>query len=163
MLGVPFSRKPITVYSKGTANIIQAMKHHGLLRLVCVSSGGTKPHANPQEGFIFGSIIKAIVGKTTYADMVRMETLAMKSVLDWTIVRPARLFDAVMGGKYLRTAESWHHRHRPTIFLKRLLAYPGEALFLVRGHRTAARKRHQKGEGGAQQNRDEKGDRIAHS
>jgi putative NADH-flavin reductase len=93
-IGVPYSRKPITVYSQGTANIIHAMKHHGLRRLVCVSSGGTNPHSDPQEGFIFGRIIKPIVGKTMYADMFRMETLVRKSDLDWTIVRPARLFDA---------------------------------------------------------------------
>ena len=93
ILGVPFSRKPITVYSQGIATIIQAMNHHGVRRLVCVSAGGTNPHYDPQEGFIFGRIIKPIVGKTTYADMFRMETLVMKSDLDWTIVRPARLFD----------------------------------------------------------------------
>lgn len=93
ILGVPYSRKPITLYSQGIANIIQAMNHHGARRLVCVSSGGTNPHADPREGFIFGKIIKPIVGKTTYADMFRMEMLVMESDRDWTIVRPARLFD----------------------------------------------------------------------
>ena len=37
-LGVPFSLKPITVYSQGMANIVQAMQHHGVRRLVCVSA-----------------------------------------------------------------------------------------------------------------------------
>jgi hypothetical protein len=49
------------------------------------------------------------------------------------------------------------------LFLKRLLACLGQAPFLVRGKRTAARKRPQEGKGVAQQNRDEKGGRIAHS
>ncbi len=35
-LGVPFSRKPITVYSQGMAHIVQAMNRHGVRRLVCV-------------------------------------------------------------------------------------------------------------------------------
>src|SRR4051794_30503393 len=44
-LGVPFSRKAITVYSQGMAHIIDAMKKHGVRRLVCVSSSATEPHA----------------------------------------------------------------------------------------------------------------------
>lgn len=92
-IGVPYSRKPITIYSQGTANIIQAINHHGVRRLVCVSSGGTNPHYDPQEGFIFGRIIKPIFGRTLYADMFRMETLVRQSDLDWTIVRPAGLFN----------------------------------------------------------------------
>jgi putative NADH-flavin reductase len=92
-IGVPYSRKPITVYSQGTANILQAMNHHDVRRLVCVSSGATNPHYDPQEGFLFGRIIKPIFGRTLYADMDRMETLVMNSDLDWTIVRPAGLFN----------------------------------------------------------------------
>jgi putative NADH-flavin reductase len=37
-LGVPFSRAPITVYSHGTVNIMQAMQSAGVRRLVCVTS-----------------------------------------------------------------------------------------------------------------------------
>lgn len=42
-LGVPYSRKPITVYSRGTAHMVQAMNHHGVRRLICVSSSVTDP------------------------------------------------------------------------------------------------------------------------
>jgi putative NAD(P)-binding protein len=36
-IGAPFSRKPITVNSQGTANMIQAMNHHGFVALsLCV-------------------------------------------------------------------------------------------------------------------------------
>jgi len=92
-IGAPFSRKPITVYSQGTANMIQAMNHHGIRRLVVVCSGATNPHPDSQEGFIFRRIIKPIVGRTLYADMSRMEALVKESDLDWTIIRAARLFD----------------------------------------------------------------------
>lgn len=105
-LGVPYSRKPITLYSQGMTNILQAMQHHGLRRLVCVSSGGTNPHHDPGEGFIFGRIIKPIVGKTTYADMRRMEELVEESDRDWTIVRPARLFDTPAVTSY-RVAQAY--------------------------------------------------------
>src|SRR6266700_360303 len=43
-LGVPYSFKPITLYSQGTAHIVQAMTRSGVRRLVCVSSSATEPH-----------------------------------------------------------------------------------------------------------------------
>ena len=42
-LGVPFGRKPIDTYSRGTANIIAAMKEHGVRRLVLTSSSAADP------------------------------------------------------------------------------------------------------------------------
>ena len=99
-LGVPYSRKPIALYSQGTAHIVQAMNHYGVRRLVCVSSSATdlltRFHDN-QVGFIFEKILKPfiilVIGRTLYADMRRMETLLMNSDLDWTIVRPSGLFE----------------------------------------------------------------------
>ncbi|HEU5439902.1 MAG TPA: NAD(P)H-binding protein, partial [Ktedonobacterales bacterium] len=100
VLGVPFSRKPITVYSQGIAHIVQAMKHEGIRRLVCVSSSATDPQSRYHDtggGFVFEKILKPIIinsiGRTTYADMRQMETLVMNSQLDWVIVRPSGLFE----------------------------------------------------------------------
>jgi len=96
-LGVPFSRKPITIYSRGMAHIVQAMKHSGVRRVVCVSSSATGTNHDTGGGFIFDKILQPIVistlGQTTYADMKQMETLLMKSELDWTVVRPSGLFE----------------------------------------------------------------------
>lgn len=99
-LGVPFSRKPIDVYSEGVAHIVQAMKGCGVRRLVCVSSSATDPqirYLDSGGGFVFEKVLKPIVintiGRTTYTDMERMETLVMNSQLDWVIVRPSGLFE----------------------------------------------------------------------
>jgi putative NADH-flavin reductase len=99
-LGVPFTRKPITVYSEGIAHIVQAMNRYGVRRLVCVSSSATDPqirYLSSGGGFIFEKVLKPIVintiGRTTYSDMERMETLVMTSQLDWVIVRPSGLFE----------------------------------------------------------------------
>ena len=96
-LGVPFSRQPITVYSQGMAHIVQAMKHSGVRRVVCVSSSATGTNLETGGGFIFDKILQPIVmstiGKTTYADMKQMETLLRESELDWTVVRPSGLFE----------------------------------------------------------------------
>ena len=111
-LGVPFSRKPITVYSEGIAHIVQAMQRNGVRRLVCVSSSATDPHLRYRDsggGFIFEKVLKPIVfitiGRTTYTDMERMETLVMESQLDWVIVRPSGLFETPSVTDY-QTAEA---------------------------------------------------------
>ena len=99
-LGVPYSRKAITVYSEGVAHIVEAMKHTGVRRLVCVSSSATDPAVRFMDtggGFFFERILKPLItltiGRTMYADMGSMEALVMNSELDWTIVRPSGLFD----------------------------------------------------------------------
>jgi putative NADH-flavin reductase len=96
-LGVPFSRKPIAVYSQGMANIVQAMHDHGVRRLVCVSSSATGTNHETGGGFLFDRVLQPIIistiGQTTYADMRRMEALVKNSGLDWTIVRPSGLFE----------------------------------------------------------------------
>ncbi len=99
-LGVPFSFKPITLYSQGMAHIVQAMNHSGVRRLVCVSSSATDPQTRYHHtggGFIFEKILKPTIintiGRTTYADMLQMETLVRNSHLDWTIIRPSGLFE----------------------------------------------------------------------
>ena len=93
LFGVPYTFKPVSVYSQGMAHILDAMRASGVRRLVCVTSGGTNPRHDPDEGFVFGWIMKPLFGRTLYADMRRMEDLVMHSDRDWTIVRPARLVD----------------------------------------------------------------------
>jgi putative NADH-flavin reductase len=99
-LGVPYSRKPITVYSQGMTHIMQAMQRSGVRRLVCVSSNALDPQARSQDtggGFLFEKILKPLIlnglGRTTYADVERMETVVRNSQLDWTILRPSGLFE----------------------------------------------------------------------
>jgi putative NADH-flavin reductase len=99
-LGTKFSRKPITLYSAAITNVIQAMHDHGVRRLVCVSSSATDPVTRSSDtggGVVFEKVLKPfianVVGKTMYADMLRMEHLVKASDLDWTIVRPSGLFE----------------------------------------------------------------------
>lgn len=97
-LGVPFSRKPISVYSDGIASIAEAMDKHGLTRVVVVSSAGTEPRRHADGGFLLNRVMQPVVtrtiGKTTYADMRAMEQFLRASSLEWTVLRPGGLFDA---------------------------------------------------------------------
>jgi putative NADH-flavin reductase len=96
-LGVPYGRAPIDVYSAGVANIIAAMREQGISRLVVVSASATEPHHHADAGFLLNHVLQPLItatlGKTTYADMRRMEALVRASDLDWTILRPSGLFD----------------------------------------------------------------------
>jgi len=103
-LGVPFTRKPITIYSKGTANIVAGMERHGVKRIVVVSSSATDPRPHAGAGFLMNRVMQplvvATIGKSTYADMRRMEALLRASNLDWTVVRPSGLFDSTSVSDY---------------------------------------------------------------
>jgi uncharacterized protein YbjT (DUF2867 family) len=107
-LGVPYSRKPISIYSQGTGNIVAAMQQEGIRHLICVSSSATDPATRYHDtggGFFFEKVLKPIITKTigreTYADMLRMEDLVRASDLDWTIARPSGLFEADGVTKYV--------------------------------------------------------------
>ncbi|HVX46444.1 MAG TPA: NAD(P)H-binding protein [Mycobacteriales bacterium] len=97
-LGVPFDRNPITIYSRGIANIIEAMTVHGIKRIVAVSSTAVQPHHHAEGGFLLNRVMQPLVsrtiGKTTYADMRAMEAILRQSTLAWTVIRSAGLFDA---------------------------------------------------------------------
>ncbi|NUS84211.1 MAG: SDR family oxidoreductase [Streptomyces sp.] len=96
-LGVPYGRSPVTVYSGGMTHITRAMTEHGVRRLVCVSSTVLFETAAPGEGFFFRNVLEPFivrfVGRTVYDDMRRMEEVVTESGHEWTVVRPAGLFD----------------------------------------------------------------------
>ena len=97
VLGVPYSRHTINVYSQGIQNILKAMTRGQVRRLLCVTSSSVALHPDPQAGLfsrlVFPFVI-GVLGKTTYDDMRRMEALVRASPLDWTIVRPSGLFSS---------------------------------------------------------------------
>jgi putative NADH-flavin reductase len=97
VLGVPFSRQPITLYSRAAQNIVAAMHAHGVGRLITVSSSVTDPLWRPSNALFFNNVLDPLVnrrlGRTLHEDMRRMEALVRDSGLDWTIARPSGLFD----------------------------------------------------------------------
>ena len=92
-------RKPTTFFSKGTSNVIAAMKRQGVGRLVCISSSAVEP--DPALGIVYGKIMRPLLFKEMYADMSRMEHEVRKSGLDWVIVRPSGLTVEPASGKYI--------------------------------------------------------------
>jgi putative NADH-flavin reductase len=100
VVGSPFSLRPLTIYSQCATAIVAGMQGAGVRRLLFTSAGGTNPHSDPTEGFIFGRLIKPTIGRSTYRDLREAEAIVMQTDLDWTIVRPARLVNRPTTGAY---------------------------------------------------------------
>ena len=120
VLGAPYGRKRITVYSAGVRGILAAMDEVGCKRIVVVTAGIA--HGNPGGyGFFFDFVIHPIlhkiVGRTLYADMRAMEALLWdRPDLEWTIIRPGRLTDGEASEAYHKIPENEDHLH-PTSYI----------------------------------------------
>lgn len=103
-LGIGMHRHATTVYSRGTANIIDAMKADGVRRLLVVSTSSLEIPSPRQVGeWLLAKVLLHRLLAKPYADMALMEHAVRTSGLDWTLVRAARLTDGPLTGQY-RTA-----------------------------------------------------------
>ncbi|MGV9304151.1 MULTISPECIES: NAD(P)-dependent oxidoreductase [unclassified Nonomuraea] len=100
-LGTRDRRRPTTVYSEGTANILEAMGEYGVRRLLCLSSAGLDipPDLPLPQRLVVKHVIQRLY-RYAYADMAEMERLVKDSAADWTIVRPPMLTDGPATGAY---------------------------------------------------------------
>lgn len=93
--------KPTTLYSRGNANLLQAMHKKGVKRAFFISASAIE--ISPVLPFYVRLAEKYIVQKLLkhmYADIRIMEELIKESNADWTIIRPPQLSDKPVTGKY---------------------------------------------------------------
>jgi uncharacterized protein YbjT (DUF2867 family) len=76
--------------SLGTANIIAAMKEHGVGRVIAESAWGTGD-SRPHGGFFLNHIVRPFLLKHPFDEHELQEQSLAKSELAWTSVRPGRL------------------------------------------------------------------------
>jgi putative NADH-flavin reductase len=88
------------VRASGTQNIINAMRRHGIKRLICQSSLGVGDSRASLNVF-WKYIMFGLLLRPAYADHELQEQYVKSSNLDWTIVRPAAFTDGEHSGKYL--------------------------------------------------------------
>ena len=106
------------ITSAGTRAIVAAMKATGARRIVVVSAAPVSTVPSPDrpnpprhdagEGFIMRNVLTPMVKRVLrahYEDLAIMEDVLRASGLDWTSVRPPRLTDKPMTGKYRLASE----------------------------------------------------------
>jgi putative NADH-flavin reductase len=93
--------KPTTLYSRGNANLVQVMQRKGIRRAYFISASAIE--ISPVLPFYVRFAAKYILQRLLrhmYADQREMERLVKESNLDWTIIRPPRLTNKPVTGKY---------------------------------------------------------------
>lgn len=100
-LGAP-AMKAGKVRSIGTENIIHAMEHKGVSRLICQSSLGFDDSEVVLENapFLMRKIVIPILLGKTFEEHHIQENLIRNSNLNWTIVRPVNMTDGAFTGDY---------------------------------------------------------------
>ena len=105
-LGIGMHRHATTVYSQGTANILDAMRAEGTGRLLVVSTSSLEvPSPRRFAEWALAKFLLHNILRKPYADMAVMEQRIRDSDVDWTLVRAARLTKADATGTY-RTARN---------------------------------------------------------
>lgn len=89
---------PDDVVSRGTENVVAAMRERGVERLVVLTSMGLGASVRQVPWYV--RVATATVLHDLMADKARQEELVAGSGLDWTIVRPGGLTDGPRTGDY---------------------------------------------------------------
>ena len=98
-----FREKP-DYFSRGTKFAIDAMKEHGVRRLVALSANGVGD-SYPTASWFQRTFLIARLLKFPYRDHEVQERLIRESGLDFVIARPTRLTNGKAKGKYTRSPE----------------------------------------------------------
>ncbi|MCC5476852.1 NAD(P)-dependent oxidoreductase [Streptomyces sp. NPDC059680] len=98
------SRKDAGVATRLTRTVLRAMEAEGVRRLLVVSAGpvGPAPEGDGALDRAMRGLVSAVL-KDVYTDLRGMETELVRSGTDWTSVRPPRLQNKPLTGRY-RTA-----------------------------------------------------------
>lgn len=94
-------RKDAGVAARLTRTVLAAMEAEGVRRLLVVSAGPVGPSPADDGALDRGmrGLVSAIL-KDVYADLREMEAELARSGTDWTSVRPPRLRDKPLTGRY---------------------------------------------------------------
>lgn len=97
-LGAGMSRKS-RIRSEGTLNVMEAMREHGIRRLICQSTLGAHESWS-NLNFFWKRIMFGLILRPVFLDHERQEDMVRASGLDWTIVRPGAFVDGPAKGGF---------------------------------------------------------------
>ena len=98
-------RGPVSLCTDGIQNILTAMTHHHVRRLLVVSAyGATESHHRNLYNLLLWSLLKEKM-----VDKERMEQVIKQSDVDWTLIRPSFLTNGSRTQRY-RSSPDIHMR-----------------------------------------------------
>jgi uncharacterized protein YbjT (DUF2867 family) len=112
----PRRRKDAGVASSTTRAILAALEATGVRRLVAVSAAPVAPPPE-DDGWLNRRVVHPLITtllRDIYADLATMEDDIRRSATHWTVVRPPKLTDKPLSGRY-RTAINANIPHGYTI------------------------------------------------
>jgi uncharacterized protein YbjT (DUF2867 family) len=123
-VGIPPTRRPVQVFSRGTQFMLASMQRFGVRRLLCVTGVGTGD-SKGQGGFLRSAIMQPLLRPTTFEDKDRQEAQVRASDVDWIIVRPAAMSNGPGTGSCAAHVV-------PHVAVARRIRRADAALFIVR-------------------------------
>ena len=115
---------PTRILSRGTRNVLWAMKSHGVQRFVCETSLGIGDSAG-RMGLYYTFFVIPVVLPFYFWDKTRQERIIAASGLDWVIVRPSVLTNGAKRGRYR------HGAHVGSFFWTRRISRADVADFML--------------------------------
>ncbi|TAM99204.1 MAG: NAD-dependent epimerase/dehydratase family protein [Chitinophagaceae bacterium] len=100
VIALGIANSSVDAMSKGTANIISAMKKSGAKRLICLSAEGAGDSWNNMPDGFKNMVLNNELMNASYKDHGIQEDLVKQSNLDWTIVRPSEIIHGPELGTY---------------------------------------------------------------
>ncbi|SFI04894.1 NAD(P)-dependent oxidoreductase [Halpernia frigidisoli] len=91
IVALGFNNSSLDTMSKGTANIISAMKKNGATRLVCLSAQGAGDSWEYMPNEFKEMVLENDILKASFKDHGIQEEFVKNSDLKWTIVRPTEI------------------------------------------------------------------------
>lgn len=91
---------PSNIVSRGTQHIIDAMKKHGVRRIVCETALGVGDSTG-RLGVYYTLFVIPVILPFYWYDKGRQERAVRESGLEWVIVRPGQLTNGRKRGQYL--------------------------------------------------------------
>jgi uncharacterized protein YbjT (DUF2867 family) len=92
-------------FSQGTSFVIEAMKLHGVQRLIVLSAFGVG-ESRKNAGFLLEKLFISGLLKAPFLDHERQELAVKQSGLDWVIARPGRLSNRAGHKRYQKEVGS---------------------------------------------------------
>jgi putative NADH-flavin reductase len=90
-VGMMPTRKSVSLFSKGTENIIKVLKETNRTPLLIVVTGIGAGDSEGHGSFVYNKISKPLFLKTIYDDKNKQEEMLKKEYRNWIIIRPGFL------------------------------------------------------------------------